>query len=477
MEPREFAHAGNDILGLLDATGERRIVAFYKKQHAVAALPERGHVVVGRSRDCELRIDIPSLSRHHVRIVVDGAHFVVEDLGSSNGTHVGGRRLATNERVVVEPGTAIAVGGALLLLVAPPTDTAEATGTTTQATATQATVLQGDAAADSRRFPERVPEPKVRAEATPMNAVHQLVDLVARSNLSVILLGETGVGKEVTAARVHAQSVRADKRFVQINCAALSDPLLESELFGHEKGAFTGAVQQKQGLIEAADGGTLFLDELGEMSLTMQAKLLRAVEAGEVTRVGALKPRQVDVRFVAATHRDLDALVTAGSFREDLFFRLNGLTIVIPPLRERRAEVLPFAHSFLVEACARAGRATPRIGPEASAKLLEHTWPGNVRELKNVMARAAVLATGDVVGTEHIIFGRPSVAAVVVTPTSRVEPVTHLPDEDERRRILEALDQCGGNQTEAAARLGISRRTLLNRLDAYKLPRPRKRTE
>jgi DNA-binding NtrC family response regulator len=241
-------------------------------------------------------------------------------------------------------------------------------------------------------------------------------------------------------------------------------------------------VQAKQGLIEAADGGTLFLDELGEMSLTMQAKLLRAVEAGEVTRVGGLKPRQVDVRFVGATHRDLDALVTAARFREDLFFRLNGLTIVIPPLRERPTEVLPFAHSFLVEACARAGRATPRLGPEASTKLLEHTWPGNVRELKNVMARAAVLATGDVVLPEHIIFGRPSMPAPAssarASTSAAVAPIVPgMSDDAERQRILDALDQCGGNQKEAAARLGMSRRTLLNRLDAYKLPRPRKRTE
>ncbi len=473
---RTPAFENRDVRALLDASGERRVVAFYKTQHAVVPLPERGEIVVGRSRECALRIDIPSLSRRHARLLVDQDDLAVEDLGSSNGTYVAGRKLAPNERVVVEPGTAIAVGGALLLLVAPRRgDTAEATGTTTQATATQATVIQGGA--DDAPVPTDAPLPPPRVEATPMNGVHQLVDLVARSKLSVILLGETGVGKEVTAARVHAQSLRADKPFAQINCAALSDTLLESELFGHEKGAFTGAVAAKAGIFEAADGGTVFLDELGEMSLTMQAKLLRAVETGGVTRVGGLKPRHVDVRFVAATHRDLDAMVTEGRFREDLFFRLNGLTIVIPPLRERRAEVLPFAQAFLVDASARAGRATPRLGPEAQAKLLEHSWPGNVRELKNVMARAAVLATGDVVGPEHILYGRSS--ALTPPPPSVAAAPAAAPAEDEddteRRRIQEALDQCGGNQKEAAARLGISRRTLLNRLDAYKLPRPRKR--
>ncbi len=221
-----------------------------------------------------------------------------------------------------------------------------------------------------------------------------LVNKVAASNISVLVLGETGVGKEVLARMIHERSPRADKPLVCLNCASLSESLLESELFGHEKGAFTGAVTAKAGLLESAGGGTAFLDEVGEMPLSLQAKLLRVLEQREVLRVGAVTPRAIDVRFVAATNRDLDHEISAGRFRQDLYFRLNGFAIVIPPLRERTEEIEALAKHFVALACKQSGRRPIGIGSDALEVLRSYEWPGNIRELKNVIDRAVLLCSG-----------------------------------------------------------------------------------
>jgi transcriptional regulator with PAS, ATPase and Fis domain len=248
---------------------------------------------------------------------------------------------------------------------------------------------------------------------------------------------------------------------VSFNCAAFSEALLESELFGHERGAFTGAVHEKTGLLESAPGGTIFLDEIGEMPLALQAKLLRVLEEKKVTRVGALAARPIDVRFVAATNRDLEAEVDHGAFRRDLYYRLSAFTIAIPPLRERVGEIAPLARGFVEEAAVRAHRRVPELSAEAIATLEAMPWPGNVRELRNTIDRALVLATGDLIEACHL---GEELAPAKLAP----EPA------DERERIRRALEQCAGNQTKAARVLGIARGTLIARMEQYGLPRPKK---
>jgi DNA-binding NtrC family response regulator len=348
-----------------------------------------------------------------------------------------------------------------------------------------------------------------------LERMRPMVERIAASDISVLVLGETGVGKELLSRMVHELSPRKAQPLVSINCAALDEGLLESELFGHERGAFTGAVQAKPGLLESAQGGTVFLDEVGEMPLTTQAKLLRVLETREVTRLGALRPKAIDVRFVAATNRDLEAESARGAFRQDLFFRLNGIALVLPPLRERPAELEQLAVGLLKQACARARRANvPRIAPEALAVMKRYSWPGNVRELRNALERAVVLCPDDVITLAHLPMerlGRPdaatgSVAFVGAASTGMVTAPIELPpprsgiptsipahptlvppekataklargfdaSEAERKKIADALMQAGGNQTLAARLLGVSRGTLITRMEQYGFPRPRK---
>jgi DNA-binding NtrC family response regulator len=306
-----------------------------------------------------------------------------------------------------------------------------------------------------------------------------VVAKVAQGDINVLILGETGVGKEVLARTIHERSRRAQKALVSINCAALSETLLESELFGHEKGAFTGAVAAKAGLLESADGGTVFLDEVGEMPLALQAKLLRVLEQREVLRVGSLRPRPIDVRFLGATNRDLEAEVAAGRFRQDLYFRLNGVAIVIPPLRERTDEIEALARLFVAKAAERCGRKGPALAPEVLELLQRHRWPGNIRELRNVMERAVLLTSGGTIGLDTFpanFLGGP-LRAIVGVPADPPPAAVALPEGDDRARVIAALAACDGNQTHAAKMLGISRRTLITRIEEYDLPRPRKKSD
>lgn len=303
----------------------------------------------------------------------------------------------------------------------------------------------------------------------------------APSPISVLILGETGVGKEIVAEEIHRLSGRSG-RFVPLNCAALTESLLESELFGHERGSFTGALQTKEGLFEAAEGGTLFLDEVGELPATTQAKLLRVLEERKVMRVGGRVARAVDVRFVSATNRDVESDIEAGSFRRDLYFRLNGISLTIPPLRERRADIEPLCLRFAETVCERMGRSSvPRVSPDSMAMLETYAWPGNIRELRNVVERAVLLCDGDVLRPEHLPTvwgpsGNSSRPSRVASDAEDSDPRARLVQEMERvdrERIAEAVARCGGNQTQAAELLGISRRTLVTRLGHYGLPRPR----
>jgi DNA-binding NtrC family response regulator len=332
-----------------------------------------------------------------------------------------------------------------------------------------ASALLARAGAGLRREAEKVTDAEeiADAEAGPldeeMRRVQALAARAAAGTINLLVLGETGAGKEVLARRIHRMSPRAGRPFVCINCAALSESLLESELFGHERGAFTGAGAAKPGLLETAPGGTVFLDEVGELPLPLQAKLLRVIESREILRVGSVRPRPIDVRFIAATNRDLEAEVAAGAFRRDLYFRLNGMTLVVPPLRERPREITALARQFLAELAPATGRRTvPRLATAARAALLAHPWPGNVRELRNVIERALLVNPGDELTELHL----PKPAPELVGGPA--------PAGDERARILAALTACGGNQSRAARQLGISRKVLLARLDAYGVRRPRK---
>ncbi len=362
--------------------------------------------------------------------------------------------------------------------------------------------LMSRAEAAARGEPQQT-RPRVDpvAERT-MQDLYTLAGRIAHGTISVLILGETGVGKEVLAAKVHNLSPRSQKPYLRLNCAALSETLLESELFGYERGAFTGAVGMKQGLLETADGGSVFLDEVGELPMATQVKLLRVIEERVVMRVGGLKPIPLDVRFIAATNRDLEAEIARDSFRQDLFFRLNGATLVIPPLRERVDEIPVLAHAFLQAAARGVGLAKPPVlSAEAMDALLQYSWPGNIRELRNMIERAVLLSGETPILTKHLPLEKMRVTFASLAPAKR-NPPHHAPApptaatavseqrstqaivpvlrrgpkisaDEERAQIEQALQACGGNQTRAAKLLGIARRTLINRVKEFGLARPR----
>jgi two-component system response regulator AtoC len=559
------------------------------------SLPVRGHVVVGRGSEADVRVDDPQLSRRHVALKLGGPTTLLRDLGSLNGTSVGGRRLNANEEIELALGDTVAIGGSVLTLQSTATsarprrvwahgyfearleeECARSDRTDVSFSVMRVRVLRlvegrpadalanvlggclrpsdivaeyapqelevllvsttpEDAGVVARRVEDRfnheglpvqigialwkrdgrTPEALISHAATverdsgrpgdafateplrlgAMRRLEPLIERVAGGVINVLIVGETGVGKEVVARTIHEKSPRAKARLVAINCAALSESLLESELFGYEKGAFTGAIQPKVGLLEAAEGGTVFLDEAGEMPLALQAKLLRVLDQREVFRVGSVVPRPLDVRFIAATNRDLAGEIARGRFRQDLFFRLNGITLAVPPLRERLEEIVPLARLFVSKAARHAGREHgPGISMDALALLRAYAWPGNVRELRNVMERAVLLCAGDEIGLEHLpgekmvplLAVRPSVppangsearadrASEAQTTQANIHARSLTPS-SERDKIRAALEECAGNQTHAARLLGISRSTLIARIQQHEIPRPRKR--
>lgn len=293
---------------------------------------------------------------------------------------------------------------------------------------------------------------------------------VASSDFSVVIQGETGTGKSMVAGLIHRMSRRKDGPFVRVDMGAIPEPLIESELFGTEKGAFTGAERARGGYFEAASGGTLFIDELENTSAALQAKLLGAVEGRQVCRVGSSRPVPVDVRILAASNKDLGALVKEGKFREDLYFRLNEFTVTLPPLRERAEDISFFAGRFLADACEELKRPALSVSGPAMDALLNHPWPGNVRELKNVMRRAALLAAGNEVLQSHLDLGagdRSGRAPGGVMPLKEVS--SHAAREAERAAIRDALKLSSGNKTRTAAVLKVDYKTLLTKIRAYNL--------
>ncbi len=304
--------------------------------------------------------------------------------------------------------------------------------------------------------------PELIGQSAGMKLVRQLIAKVAPTNSTVLVVGETGTGKELVARALHEQSLRAEMPLVPVNCGALPENLIESELFGHRKGAFTGAEEHRVGLFEVAHGGTLFLDEIGELPKALQTKLLRFLESGEIRRVGDNESFTCDVRVLCATNRRLDAMVAAGEFREDLWFRINTFEIPLPLLRERLDDLPLLARHLARRHGAAAGRDAEIFTPEALAALAQHTWPGNVRELANVIERALILCDGAVIGPEHLPqrLAVPPLASLAMKPG----PACSLRDL-EMQAIAEALDRHAGNKPKAAEELGISLKTLYNKLN------------
>jgi DNA-binding NtrC family response regulator/pSer/pThr/pTyr-binding forkhead associated (FHA) protein len=304
-----------------------------------------------------------------------------------------------------------------------------------------------------------------------MQRVYTLVERIADTSMTVLILGETGVGKELVCEAIHQRSSRRERPLIKLNCAALPESLLESELFGYERGAFTGADKRKVGFFEAADGGTLFLDEIGDMPLPLQAKLLRVLERKVITRVGGTSEVATDARLIAATHRNLDADVRSGRFRQDLLFRIGGFTIAVPPLRDRPAEIIPLAEHFVRTAAAEQARVPPALTDDARDALAGYDWPGNVRELRNALERALVLAA-DAITAADLPERLHDASHRVRPPVASGADVRGQLAEVERAAIVAALDAESGNQTRAARRLGLSRRALIYKMEKYGLKPP-----
>ncbi len=402
---------------------------------------------IGRGADNAIRIDDPSVSRHHAVLHV-GETVEVEDLGSANGTMVvhsrhagvedettGGatQTVPTGERYELQVGDVLRVGQVVL-------------------------VLQRKGRSS---YPAPVGGPGQPVLVDPeMRRAYELLRKAAATEISVLLLGETGAGKEVMAETVHRWSLRAEGPFLKLNCAALTDTLLESELFGHERGAFTGAHATKVGLLESTDGGTVFLDEIGETPPSVQVKLLRVLQERTFERAGGNEPIKVDVRLIAATNRDLAADAAEGRFREDLFYRLNVVHIDMPPLRARGNDLLVLAEHFLHRFAEENGKSVQGFTDAARAKLAAHRWPGNVRELENAIERAVVLADGSLIDEAQLPFQPPAGRGGAQVPGATMADI-------EKHAILATLDAVGGSTTRAAEMLDISVRTIQYRLHEY----------
>jgi len=588
-----------------DPNGQFELLIIINNLVSSFPLPSSGEITIGRSRNADVQIVDPSVSREHARITVSDS-FVISDLGSANGTAIKGKPISVGEDVELLLGEVVEVGTALLMIQRRPVSTREwriwahgyfqdrlenecARGSRTAGTfgllrarcgkkasteavqrvlasalrtddvvglygpgeyevlAIERTAEEIESVADTlrgalneagvvakigiARFPvdgttahtlEAFAGSQIRDEdnytdesesrivvvSPAMKKIYEFVARIAASDIAILVLGETGVGKEVVAESIHNRSPRKEKPFLRLNCAALSESLLESELFGHEKGAFTGAVQTKRGLLETANGGTIFLDEIGDLPAQVQVKLLRVLEERQVWRVGSVSPRKIDVRFIAATHRDLEKSIVAGNFRQDLYFRLNGVSLYIPPLRQRKEEIEALAREFIRRTQRGRGRGskTPILTKDVISLLLQYPWPGNIRELQNAIERAVLLGENGQILPEHLPIEKMSAtlstpignsydkddsnppkpfmpnAAETINPPAGKQPVDMSLAEMlkqqvqamERQHIIDALNRCGGNQTRAAKELGISRRTLISRLEAYGLPRPLK---
>ncbi len=445
-EPSDFA--GNTRAYLVVQRNERV---------ELVEVPNETDVVIGRGTESQVAVDEARISRRHARVLWSAGQLLVEDLGSRNGTFVNSQELRGASRSV-GAGDTIRVGG-LEIVVAVVTAGSDKGG------AEPSSKRAGPRPVVAEELIDGLPGIVV-ADAS-MARMFGFARRIARANTTVLVLGETGAGKEIVAQQIHAWSRRAAAPFVRVNCATLQESLAESELFGYERGAFTGADRRKTGFAEAANGGTLFLDELGELSLPVQAKLLAMLENRAIVRVGSAVETPVDVRVISATHRDLTSEIAAGRFREDLYYRLGVVVVRVPPLRERPSEVVLLAKLFAKRFGADFGWADPVIAQDASVALASYKWPGNVRELRNAIEHAMLVTEDGTIKAEHL--PETLTRANVAQPNEEEGGVKAAISKLERESIAEALRAEQGNRTRAARRIGISLRSLLYKIEKYKL--------
>ncbi len=338
--------------------------------------------------------------------------------------------------------------------------------------ATEHSLLKKENEYLKERLGEKFERQNIIGQSALMVKLLEIVEQVAPTQATILITGESGTGKEVIANAIHLNSNRRQAPFIKINCAALTETLLESELFGHEKGAFTGADRRREGKFVQADGGSIFLDEVSEMSPAMQVKLLRVIQERELTRVGGSEVMKVDVRVIAASNKDLKKEIQQGRFREDLFYRLNVVALTVPPLRERSEDIPLMAQHFLRAFAEKNAKSIKGFTAQAMQKLVQYTWPGNVRELMNAVERAVVLSRADTVDADELVFPMADQCPVSEAPPESARPAAggsqNLSlEEVGKRSILEALAAAGGNKSEAARRLGITRKTLRKKLEKY----------
>ncbi len=386
-------------------------------------LPIDGELVLGRDPDCGLPLIDARISRRHARLVLQRGEVLIEDIGSTNGIKVGGVRLERGRPVSLPLGDSVRLGPYTLIVLG-----------------NRAAVTEDGA----QRAAVIVRDPSMAGKT-------ELLERIARHGVGILIRGETGTGKEVLARTLHALSERPGE-LLAINCAALTGTLLESELFGYEKGAFTGAQRAKPGLLEVAGRGTVLLDEIGDLPLELQGKLLRALEARQVYRVGGVAPIKLEARVIAASHRSLPELIARGEFREDLYFRLNGITLEIVPLRDRRSAIPVLAHELLADASREAGHTIPHFTPAALAALTSYDWPGNVRELRLVVTRAALLAGGNLIDARHVLLEAARPTAETAAPDA-----PDAPDAQTREGFLAVAREHRGNASAIARALQTSR--------------------
>jgi Nif-specific regulatory protein len=407
---------------------------------AFFALPEQA-VSIGREPSNLLAIDDASVAPRHCLIEGSGAEYWIRHLGNGAGTFV--NALPVEERAL-RHGDEIRVGDCLFLFLLHEGETPPGLRLEQE--------LEQLAEGNRRALAEVCVEHDMVGESPAMRAVFQFISRAAPTDSTVLISGESGTGKELVARAIHRNSPRAAKAFVAINCATLTETLLESELFGHEKGAFTGAVAQKRGRLELADGGTVFLDEIAELAPALQAKLLRVLEEHEFERVGGVRTIQVNLRVLAATNKDLAEAVRRGAFRQDLYYRLNVVSIKLPPLRERQQDILPLAHHFAAKYAQRVGRQVVGISATVQRLVTSYHWPGNIRELENAIERAVVLGSTELILPADL----PEALTNSDAATGPADATYHDAVKEARRMVvLRAIEQAGGSHNEAARLLGL----------------------
>ncbi|HEY4107328.1 MAG TPA: sigma 54-interacting transcriptional regulator [Polyangiaceae bacterium] len=472
MNSEQLTELDQDRAEVNDFSGSARayLIVHGPDRADVVEVPIDRETVIGRGADAHAVIDDARVSRRHARLRwADGSLFI-DDLGSRNGTNLNGEVLQ-NESRKARGGDCIRLAGREIT-VAIVSMNEPAAANDERPEPPSRPVSRPHHNAPQRDMPDSV----VIAEPS-MARMFGFTRRVAATSTTVLILGETGAGKEVVAQQIHAWSSRHDRPFVRVNCAALPETLVESELFGHERGAFTGAERRKIGFAEAAHEGTLFLDEIGELSLPVQAKLLAMLENRAIVRLGSTVETPVNVRVITATHRNLTEEVKKGTFREDLYYRIGVVVIRVPPLRERPSEVTLLAKLFAKRFGAQSGFGEATIAADAAAALVAHQWPGNIRELRNAIEHAVLLTEDGVIRREHlpetVLGGAVSAGSASASRSagSRAGGVRAALAEVERASIEEALRAEGGNRTRAALKLGISLRSLLYKLEKYGIGR------